>query len=338
MLSLTRCLKVSDVRGGALLTSGLILLLAGCTGSQSVLDPAGKDASVLAQLFWMLLTGAAVLWLMVNGLFFYVTRIEPRSLSRRLAETLVIGGGIVFPFFLLSGLLIYALSIMPDQKLEGTGVQVRVTGEQWWWRVEYIPETGAEPIVAANEIRLPVDHRTEIKLGADKFIHSFWIPALAGKMDMFPGRETRLAVEPTKAGVYRGQCAEFCGESHALMAFQAVVMEQDAFADWLDKERQDAVEPASELAIQGETIFAQEGCGACHAVRGTQARGRVGPDLTHVGGRLSIGAGILPTDQNAFTNWVRHTKSIKPGAKMPPYFHLADEKMSALSAYLEGLK
>ena len=144
-----RCLKVSDVTRGALLPSILpLLLLAGCKGSQSVLDPAGKDAGVLAELFWVLLAGAVVLWVAVNGLFFYVTRIEPRSLSRRLAESLVIGGGIVFPFFLLSGLIAYALSIMPDQRLEGTGVQIRVTGEQWWWRVEYIPEPGAEPIVA----------------------------------------------------------------------------------------------------------------------------------------------------------------------------------------------
>ena len=303
-----------------------------------MLDPAGKDASVLADLFWVLLIGAVVLWVAVNGLFFYVTRIEPRPLSRRLAETLVIGGGIVFPFFLLSGLLAYALSIMPDQRLEGTGVQIRVTGEQWWWRVEYIPEPGAEPIVAANEIRLPVDHRTEIKLGADKFIHSFWIPALAGKMDMFPGRETRLAVEPTKTGVYRGQCAEFCGEAHALMAFQAVVLEHDEFAAWLEKERQDALAPASDLARQGKAIFFEEGCGACHAVRGTEARGPTGPDLTHVGSRLSLGGGILPTDRETFINWVRHTKSIKPGVKMPPYVHLSDEKLSALSAYLEGLK
>lgn len=315
-----------------------VLLLTGCTGTQSALDPAGKDASVLADLFWVLLIGAVVLWLAVNGLFFYVTRIEPRSLSRRLAETLVIGGGIVFPFFLLSGLLAYALSIMPDQRLEGTGVQVRVTGEQWWWRVEYIPEPGADPIVAANEIRLPVDHRTEIKLGADKFIHSFWIPALAGKMDMFPGRQTRLSVEPTKVGVYRGQCAEFCGEAHALMAFQAVVLDQDDFAEWLENERQDALKPATDLARQGEEIFFEEGCGACHTVRGTEARGRTGPDLTHVGGRQSLGAGILPTDRKAFANWVRHTKRIKPGVKMPPYVHLSDEKLTALSAYLEGLK
>ncbi len=330
------CPKGGEVKRGALLLP--VLLLAGCTGSQSALDPAGKDAGVLADLFWVLLIGAVVLWLAVNGLFFYVTRIEPRSLSRRLAEALVIGGGIVFPFFLLSGLLFYALSIMPDQKLEGTGVEVRVTGEQWWWRVEYIPEPGADPIVAANEIRLPVDHRTEIKLGADKFIHSFWIPALAGKMDMFPGRETRLALEPIKVGVYRGQCAEFCGESHALMAFQAVVMGQEDFAAWLEKERQDAVLPVTDLARQGETVFFEEGCGACHAVRGTHAQGRVGPDLTHVGGRLSLGAGILPVDTDAFSNWVRHTKSIKPGVKMPPYVHLSNEKLAALSTYLEGLK
>tara|TARA_R110002020_G_scaffold109430_9_gene253070 strand:- start:9501 stop:10280 length:780 start_codon:yes stop_codon:yes gene_type:complete len=259
-------------------------------------------------------------------------------MSRRLADTLVIGGGIVFPFFLLSGLLIYALSIMPDQTREGEGVLVRVTGEQWWWRVEYIPEPGAEPIIAANEIRLPVNHRTEIKLGADKVIHSFWIPALAGKMDMFPGRETRLAVEPTRPGVYRGQCAELCGEAHALMAFQAVVMEQAEFAAWLEAERQDAKAPADEIARQGQTVFLEEGCGACHTVRGTQARGRVGPDLTHVGGRLSLGAGILPTDRDAFASWVSHTKGIKPGVKMPPYDHLTEAKLSALSVYLEGLK
>ncbi|MCY0096946.1 cytochrome c oxidase subunit II [Hoeflea ulvae] len=324
---------------GALLPSVLsLLLLAGCTGSQSALDPAGKDASVLADLFWVLLIGAVVLWLAINGLFFYVTRIEPRSLSRRLAETLVIGGGIVFPVLLLSGLLYYALSIMPDQRLEGTGVEVRVTGEQWWWRVEYIPEPGAAPIVAANEIRLPANHRTEIKLGADKVIHSFWIPALAGKMDMFPGRQTRLAVEPTRVGVYRGQCAEFCGEAHALMSFQAVVLEQDEFAAWLEKERQDAVPPSTYLARRGEDIFFEEGCGACHAVRGTEAGGRTGPDLTHVGGRLSLGAGILPTDSESFGEWVRHTKIIKPGVKMPPFLHLSEDKLSALSAYLEGLK
>lgn len=312
--------------------------LTGCQGSQSVLNPAGADAIVLADLFWVLLTGAVVLWLLLNGLFLYVTRIRPRALPRKWAEALVIGGGILFPVILLGGLLSYALSIMPDQRAPGTGLTVRVTGEQWWWRVEYLPEDGSSPIVAANEIRLPVGERTEVKLGADKVIHSFWIPALAGKMDMFPGRQTRLALEPVKAGIYRGQCAEFCGASHALMAFQAVAMEPDAFDAWLERERADAREPSGDLARQGREVFMAQGCAACHSIRGTAANGRTGPDLTHVGGRESLAAGILPTTAEAFARWIRHTGSIKPSVRMPDYAFLDDNELNALASYLEGLE
>lgn len=314
------------------------LLLSGCSGVQSVLDTAGKDASVLADLFWILLAGSIVLWLLMNGLFFYVTRIEPRELSKRAAESLVIGGGIVFPFILLAALITYALSIMPDQRAVGDGVVVRVTGEQWWWRVEYDLGDGSAPIIAANEIRLPVDHRTEIKLAANEVIHSFWIPALAGKMDMFPGRETRMAVEPQKTGIYRGQCAEFCGESHALMAFQTVVLEQDEFRQWLEQERQNAVSPSEPVAQEGQRLFVSQGCGACHTIRGTDAHSSLGPDLTHVGSRKSLGAGILPSTSEEFSNWIRHTNALKPGVKMPSFSHLSDRQTMALGQYLEALK
>lgn len=316
----------------------LPLALAACQGNQSVLNPAGKDASILADLFWVLLAGAIVLWVLINGLFFYVTRIRPRAMSRRLAETLVIGGGIIFPVLLLAGLLSYSLSIMPDQREAGSGLTIRVTGEQWWWRVEYLTEDGEPPIVAANEIRLPLGERTEIKLGADKVIHSFWIPALAGKMDMFPGRETRLALEPEREGIYRGQCAEFCGESHALMAFQAVVMPADAFAAWLERERGPAEQPAGDSARRGKRVFMENGCGACHTIRGTQAAGGVGPDLTHVGSRETLGAGTLPSDAASFSSWVRHARAIKPGAKMPEYTQLTTTELEALGSYLAGLK
>lgn len=316
----------------------LPLALAACQGNQSVLNPAGKDASILADLFWVLLAGAIVLWVLINGLFFYVTRIRPRAMSRRLAETLVIGGGIIFPVLLLAGLLSYSLSIMPDQREAGSGLTIRVTGEQWWWRVEYLTEDGESPIVAANEIRLPLGERTEIKLGADKVIHSFWIPALAGKMDMFPGRETRLALEPEREGIYRGQCAEFCGESHALMAFQAVVMPADAFAAWLERERGPAEQPAGDSARRGKRVFMENGCGACHTIRGTQAAGGVGPDLTHVGSRETLGAGTLPSDAASFSSWVRHARAIKPGAKMPEYTQLTTAELEALGSYLAGLK
>ena len=305
---------------------------------QSALDPAGRDARVIADLFWFMLPAAIILWLLVNGLFFYVTRLQPKKLSRRLAEALVIGGGIVFPTLALAGLLGYGLSIMPDQRAPGDGLTIRVTGEQWWWRVEYWPEGADQPVVSANEIRLPVNERTEIKLDADEVIHSFWIPSLAGKMDMFPGRQTRLALEPEAVGTYRGQCAEFCGASHALMAFQAVVMEPDAFDAWLENERDTAKEPEDDLAARGKEVFLAQGCGACHAVRGTPATSRVGPDLTHVGGRTTLGAGILPPDAEAFSEWIRHTGSIKPEVEMPSYAHLTDDDLGALSHYLESLK
>lgn len=315
-----------------------LLALVGCAGQQSVLDPAGREAATLADLFWVMLTGAVVLWALVNGLFVYVTRIEPRPLSRRLAEALIIGGGVVLPTILLAILLAYGLSIMPSQRAFGEGLTVRVTGEQWWWRVEYLPDGSSQPIVSANELRLPKGQRTEVELAADNVIHSFWVPGLAGKMDMFPGRRTRLALEPTTAGTLRGQCAEFCGTAHALMAFQAVVLEPADFAAWLEREAGPAAPPADAAAERGRDIFLAEGCGACHAVRGTPAAGEVGPDLTHVGSRLTLAAGILPNTPDAFAEWLTHTSTIKPGVAMPDYDHLTPAELADLALFLDGLR
>ncbi|WPZ34408.1 cytochrome c oxidase subunit II [Thalassobaculum sp. OXR-137] len=324
----------SALRAGGL-AAGLTGL-AGCSGTQSVLDPAGVDAEVLADLFWVLLAGAVVLWILLNGAFFYVTRMSARRHSQRVGEALIIGAGIAFPTIVLAVLLSYGLSIMPDQRAPGDGLTVRVTGEQWWWRVEYLPEDG-EPVVSANELRLPVGARTEIKLGAAKVIHSFWVPNLAGKMDMFPGRETRMAVEPTRTGEFRGQCAEFCGTSHALMAFSVVVMQPDDFAAWLESERADAAEPADASAARGREVFLAEGCGACHTVRGTPAVGTLGPDLTHVGGRRTIAAGTLPATAEAFGQWLANTDHIKPDVRMPTYRDLAAQDLADLAQYLKGL-
>ncbi|WP_420565156.1 cytochrome c oxidase subunit II [Thalassobaculum sp.] len=315
-----------------------MLGLGGCTGVQSVLDPAGTDAEVLAHLFWILVSGAVVLWILLNGTFFYVSRMRIRPVSHKIGEAVIIGAGIAFPTVLLAVLLSYGLSIMPDQRAPGDGLTVRVTGEQWWWRVEYLPADGSAPVVSANELRLPVGARTEIKLGAAKVIHSFWVPNLAGKMDMFPGRETRMAVEPTRTGEFRGQCAEFCGTSHALMAFPVVVLPPQEFEAWLAKERADAAEPADAAAARGREVFLAEGCGACHAVRGTPARGRLGPDLTHVGGRRTIGAGTLPASAEAFGQWLARTDHIKPDVRMPTYRDLPEQDLLDLATYLKGLR
>ncbi|MCA0849853.1 cytochrome c oxidase subunit II [Salipiger thiooxidans] len=314
------------------------LLLSACSGEQSVLAPAGRDAEVLATLFWWMLGGAVVLWLLMNGLFFYVTRIRPQALSPRAAEALIIGGGIVFPTVVLAALLSFALSEMPKQREPGENLTVRITGESWWWRVDYLPEGSDTPIASANELRLPTGQRSELKLNASEVIHSFWIPALGGKTDMIPGRETRMSLEPTVPGDYRGQCAEFCGESHALMALAGVVMTPDDFAAWLEKQAAPAALPTSAEALRGLAVFNAEGCGGCHAVRGTEAAGTVGPDLTHLGGRVTLAAGILPMERDALIRWIRDPGALKPGARMPGYDHLSDAELSALATYLEGLE
>ena len=314
------------------------VLLTACDGPQSALAPGGRDAAVLSGLFWVMLAGAVVLWLAINGLMFYITRVNISHMSPRLAEGIIIGGGILFPTVVLAGLLSYGLSIMPDQRAPGEGLRIRVTGEQWWWRVEYWPEGADQPIVSANEIRLPAGRRTEFELLAAQVIHSFWIPALGGKTDMFPGRYTRMSLEPLEPGVYRGQCAEFCGASHALMAFQAVVLPEDEFAEWLTAEAGPAATPQDPTAVRGQEVFLSQGCGGCHTVRGTPADGRVGPDLTHVGSRLSLGAGILPATPEAFADWIHNPGAIKPEVRMPGYDDLPADDLAALVRFLEGLE
>ena len=209
-------------------------------------------------------------------------------------------------------------------------------GERWWWRVGYDGPDG--PVASANEIRLPAGTRAEIVLTADDVIHSFWVPALGGKTDMIPGRVNRMSLEPLEPGVYRGQCTEFCGLSHAQMAFEAVVMEPGAFADWLAAEAAPARPPASAEARLGWAVFREEGCAACHTIRGTRAAGRVGPDLTHLASRESLAAGILPMTHAALMDWIARTEAHKPGVRMPPYPHIPEGRLSALASYLMGLE
>lgn len=313
-------------------------LLAACNGPQSVLAPGGADAATLAGLFWVMLAGAVVIWCLMNGLLFYVTRMNPRPMSQRAAFALIVGGGIAFPSIVLAMLLGYGLSIMPDQRAPGDGLRVAVTGKQWWWEVAYWPEGAEAPVVSANHIVLPIGSRSEITLDADAVIHSFWIPSFGGKTDMIPGRTNRMSLEPTVPGSYRGQCAEFCGESHAKMAFGVEALAPDDFDAWLAREAAPAAEPASDLARAGRAAFLAEGCGGCHAVRGTPARGRVGPDLTHLAARDLLAAGALPMTRAALVEWITDPEAAKPGARMPSYDHLPRDRIVAMAAYLEGLE
>jgi cytochrome c oxidase subunit 2 len=169
-------------------------------------------------------------------------------------------------------------------------------------------------------------------------IHSFWIPSLGGKVDMIPGRRTRLVLEPTRTGAFRGACAEFCGTSHALMAFSVVVLEEAAFEDWLAQEATAATAPGSPAAARGQELFLQVGCGACHTVRGTEADGTIGPDLTHLASRATLGAGTFPNTFDDLVRWIAHTEEVKPDVRMPSFGALPREHIEAIAAYLEGLE
>jgi cytochrome c oxidase subunit 2 len=315
------------------------LVVGGCNGAQSALDPAGREAERIADLFWWMVAGAVIVWLSVVGLTVYSVRARPESQNQRRAGFLIIGGGAVVPTVVLGVLLAYGLSMLPALVApapEGS-LKVSVTGEQWWWRVRYQPP-GSEAIVMANEIRLPVGEPVEFWLESADVIHSFWIPPLGGKVDMIPGRLTRLALVPTKTGVFRGVCAEYCGTSHALMSFYVEVMEKEEFARWLAHQAAPAGRASDQLATRGQELFLAQGCSACHAVRGTPANGVIGPDLTHVGSRLSLGAGILPNEPDTFQRWIAHAENAKPGVQMPAFGMLSQDELRALAAYVEGLK
>lgn len=315
------------------------LLVGGCGGVQSALSPAGREAERIADLFWWMTAGAVIVWLAVIGLAIYSIRARPEARYQRRDGLLIIGGGAVVPTIVLTVLLVYGLAMLPAfvaPAPEGS-LKISVSGEQWWWRVRYNSPSG-ETFTLANEIRLPIGESVQFRLDSPDVIHSFWIPSLGGKRDMIPGRVTYLAIQPTKTGVFRGACAEYCGASHALMNFYVEVMEKEAFAHWLAHQATPAQQPAEPLAARGQELFLANGCSACHTVRGTPAAGVIGPDLTHVGSRLSIAAGTLSNEPDDFRRWIAHTENVKPGVQMPTFGMLPEEDLRALAVYLEGLK
>lgn len=310
-----------------------------CSGVQSALAPAGEEAQRIADLYWWMTAGAVVIWAGVVALALYYARPHEARPSRTRDRVLIVGLGVALPIVVLTGLLIYGLAMIPPlvaRAPEGTR-EIEVIGEQWWWRVHYL-RPGEPPIVLANEVRLPVGEPVQFRLASDNVIHSFWIPPLGGKMDMIPGRVTHLALHPTRTGVFAGACAEYCGTSHAFMRFAVEVMERSAFDRWLAHQATPAAPPADPVARRGESLFASQGCTACHTVRGTDARGMLGPDLTHVASRLTIGAGTMPADPQAFFRWLAETDRLKPGVHMPAFGMLPADDLRALAAYLGGLQ
>ena len=276
--------------GRALAGAGC-LWLGGCENGQSVLAPSSDISSQTALLSIILLIGACAIFIVVMA-FIAAAALGGPELRKLLARpATVFCGGVVFPAVTLTALLSYGVYLIKaEAPSEDAPFEIAVEGEQWWWRVSYPGTEAGSRIESANEIRVPVGRPVRIRLTTADVIHSFWVPQLAGKVDMIPGRTNVLQFRPTAAGIFRGQCAEYCGGAHALMGLSAVALEAGDFAAWLERERGPAREPQSDAEQQGQELFMTRGCPACHAVRGTQAVGTIGPNLTHVGSRNAIAA------------------------------------------------
>jgi cytochrome c oxidase subunit 2 len=206
--------------------------------------------------------------------------------------------------------------------------------------VRYLPDGPDQPaFTTANEIRVPVGRPIAFSVTGGDVIHSFWIPSLAGKIDMIPGLVNELTFTVDRPGTYRGQCAEYCGAQHAYMAFYVVAMEPAAYAAWRADQVAPARAPETDFLRRGQQVFVLGGCGNCHAVRGlARADGALGPDLTHVGSRVSLGAGVFPNNVGTLAGWISDVQHVKEGARMPSYGDLSGEDLRAVAAYLASLK
>ena len=302
-----------------------------------VLDPAGPFAGPVVTVAWVLFVMAAVVMVVVL-VALGVALFGPRRWRQRIGgERLVWVGGLAFPVVVLTGLLIYGLTVTArvSEAPRPGEMRVRVTGEMWWWRVAYLDDQGREVIQDANEVHIPVGQPVVFELESADVIHSFWVPRLGGKMDMIPGRRNILRLQADEPGAFGGQCAEYCGGPHALMGLVVVAHAPTDFAAWQAR----AALPAARNSLPaGAAVFEASGCGACHTIRGTAANGQAGPDLTHVGSRRTLGAGILPNNQGTMAGWISDSQSIKPGNRMPAYPVLTGQQLRDVSAYLESLK
>jgi cytochrome c oxidase subunit II len=326
----------------------LSFILTGCEGVQSVLAPRGPAADALADFSWLLFGGGAVIFL-ITMVFLAAGLIWPDRVKRVPGIWLIAGGGLAFPAIVLLGLTIYTtyvggwVDLAGGQERSRPPVRVNVVGQMWWWEVVYPGEQGQGTVVTANEVHIPVGQRVEISVTTRDVIHSLWIPALHGKMDLIPGRTNTLVVQMDRPGVVRGQCAEFCGLQHALMAFWVIAHEPADFERWLQSQRQPARAAETADLMHGQQAFLNAGCGSCHQIRGLAAGpyaavGQLGPDLTHVGSRRSIGAVALPNGVGPLAAWIADTQDIKQGARMPSFHHLDGETLTAIARYLESLE
>lgn len=319
-------------------------LIAACSGSQSVLDPRGPHAGLVEAMWWpMLLVGALVTVLVLALLLVAIRRSSgdrpERPLHARQSWRLVFAGGVILPVVVSIPFIAASFSIanIVDSEPPENALTIEVVGRLWWWEAHYQDDDGNRIATVANEMHIPVGQPVRFLLTSDDVIHSFWVPNLQGKTDMIPGLVNETWAEADEPGVYRGQCTEYCGVQHALMAFLVIAEPQQQFESWLAQQQRDAIEPRDPVSARGKKVFLGSQCVHCHTVRGTAARGTLGPDLTHVGSRRTLAAATVPNTRGHMGGWIADPQRIKPGNQMPPT-RLPPDDFTALITYLESLQ
>jgi cytochrome c oxidase subunit 2 len=322
-------------------------LLTGCSrGWQSALDAHGTSAISLRQLIISVVATCSVVWMLVIiGLIFALWRRRPDLPRSRAVDaqgerrlSIAVLAAVAATVIVIAGFTLE--SFLATRALGGTSpddLTIKVRGLQWWWGADYFAADPSRSFQTANEIHIPVGRTVRFLLEGDDVIHSFWVPSLAGKQDLIPGRSNELLVRAEHPGVYRGQCAEFCGLQHAHMAFLVIAEVQSDFDRWAEAQRQGAVQTPDSEAAAGQATFLAKPCAACHTVRGTAAAGTNGPDLTHVGSRRYIAAGLFETTRGTLAAWIADPQTLKPGSSMPAVA-LTPEELRSISAYLASLK
>ncbi len=328
--------------GGAVAVT--VAPLVGCHAPMSIFGAAGPEASRIAWLTWGLVIVAAVVTTTVLALLLAGIRrngegdatVDPSPRS----TAFVTVGGIMLPGALLLAVLLVGLGVLHRLRLDAAGQDVvfKLTGHQWWWEVEYRDPVLAQRFRSANEIHVPVGRVVRLDLASADVIHSFWVPSMRGKRDLIPGEDREIRFIVTQPGTYRGQCAEYCGTQHAHMALTVVAEDEASFQRWLAAQRAVASEPSDTLAAMGERLVTAGTCALCHAVRGTPAAAGVAPDLTHVGSRSTIAAGMLPNSLGNMEAWIANAQSLKPGVRMPTMTRFSGTELRAIATYLQELR
>lgn len=319
-------------------TLGIMIFLSGCANAPSPLQPRGPAATDLARLWWVLLGIATLVFVIVLGLLGYgLFRSRRQQGDGGIGSgRLFVGiGGALIPALILVGVMVYTVDVQAALSTPSNpALTVQLIGHQWWWEVHY-PDQG---FTTANEVHIPVGQPVLFKLTTADVIHSFWAPQLQAKMDLLPGQTNTTWLTADRPGVYQVECAEYCGLQHAHMQLLIVAEAQDRVNAWMANEKKAAAAiPTDPVLFQGQQIFLGSACVYCHMIRGTVATGQIGPDLTHIASRRTLGAGMFENNTGNLSGWIINAQALKPGNRMPPMY-LDANSLHDLVAYLQSLK